>query len=188
MEHRLTRALRRLPPATLVGGQHDGAHVVLRQETGCIRRHVLDRAADRASCAGVWDGLDEPLATVLRERCPPASFGGGQAGGFIARPTGNGRKTAAGTLVRLEVPRSAHARLADGGRRAAPATDPRLRALLWGGLPTDATPLLRRGDDRPAWAVEDRILGCAPGGTSALPAPSPIRRPPDGGRGQWVRP
>jgi hypothetical protein len=194
MEHRLSHALRRLPPATLVGGLRDGAHVVLWQETDGIRRHVLDRATDRASCAGAWDGLDEPLATVLRERLPPGTFRGWPGGwihlSFDGRWQEDGHRPPpaspvsealhrldllppSGTLARIEAPRSAHARLADGGRHAALATDPRLRALLWGSLPTDATLLLRRRGDRLAWAVEDRILGCVLGGASALPVPSP---------------
>jgi hypothetical protein len=189
MEPSLPRLLRQLPPATLAGGLREGAHVALWQETDGARRHLLDRATDRALCGGAWDGMDEPLATLLRERLPPGTFRG-WPGGWIHlsfdgawQEDGDGPPPASsvpetlrrlgllppdGALARLEAPASAHARLADGGRRATLAMDPRLRARLWGCMPTDAPLLLRRQGGRLAWAVEDRILGHVLGGVAAL--------------------
>jgi len=64
-----------------------------------------------------------------------------------------------GRPLRLEAPATAHARLADGGRRDALAADPVLRDLLWGTLPPEEPLLLRRLGPLLAWAVEDRVLG-----------------------------
>jgi hypothetical protein len=189
MEPSLPDILRRLPPITLAGGLREGAHVVLWQETDGVRRHLLDRATDLALCDGSWDRMDQPLATLMRERLPPGTFRGWPGGWIhlsfdgVWQEDGDEPPPASsvpealrcldllppdGTLVRLEVPKSAHARLADGGRRARLATDPRLRVRLWGSLPTDATLLLRRQGGRLAWAVEDRVLGHVLGGAAAI--------------------
>lgn len=72
-----------------------------------------------------------------------------------------------GRALRLEAPATAHARLVDGGQRNALTADPVLHDMLWGTLPPEEPPLLRRLGPLLAWAVEDRILRHVLGGVAA---------------------
>lgn len=178
----LAAALARLPQGVLAGGLRDGAHVALWQEQNGRRRHLLDRATDRALCGGAWDGIDGPLARALREDLPPGvllgwrggwihlAFDGAWRDGLDAPPPPAAALAALGALSllppdrdgatrRIAIPETAHARLEDGGRRDALAADPATREALWGTLPPSEPLLLRRRGQAIAWAVQDRALG-----------------------------